>query len=187
MALRILVAGILGGIVMYVWTSVAHVALPIAQIGVSGMSHEDTVLPALNAATGMKRGFYFFPFVDMNAKNAMATEEAKLKVEPTGIVIYQPPGTSGMTPIMLIREFLTELVEALIAAFLLAQTGIASYLGRVGFVALTGVVSTLATNVSYWNWYGFPANYTLANMFIEIVGFLLAGFAIAAWLRPRTV
>jgi hypothetical protein len=185
MTMRILVAGILGGIAMFVWTSIAHVALPLGQIGFSTMANEGPTLSAISAATGSKRGLYLFPSVDMNAKNAEAFEAAKLKTEPSGILVYQPPGAPGMTPKTLIHEFLTELVEALIAAALLAQTAIGAYLGRVGFVTLTGIVAALATNVSYWNWYGFPMSYTLANMGIEIVGFLVAGLAIAAWLRPH--
>lgn len=186
MAIRILVAGILGGIVMFVWTSIAHVALPLGQIGFSTLSDEAPTLTAVSAATKGKPGLYFFPAVDMKAKDAEAQEAAKLKVEPSGILVYQPPGAPGMTSKTLITEFLTEFVEALIAAILLAQTALVPYFGRVAFVTLTGIVAAAATNVSYWNWYGFPVSYTLANMGIEIVGFLVAGLAIAGWLRPRT-
>jgi hypothetical protein len=44
----------------------------------------------------------------------------------------------------------------------------------------------LATNVSYWNWYGFPGSYTAAYMAIEIIGFFVAGLAAAALLRTRS-
>jgi hypothetical protein len=80
-------------------------------------------------------------------------------------------------------EFLTELVEAILAVFLLAQTRIASFSGRVGFVFVVGILAAIATNISYWNWYGFPGVYTAAYMTTQIVGFLCAGFVAAFVLR----
>jgi hypothetical protein len=50
-------------------------------------------------------------------------------------------------------------------------------------VAAIGLAATITTNVSYWNWYDFPASYTLAAMVTEFVGYFAAGFAIAAILR----
>ena len=85
----------------------------------------------------------------------------------------------------------TPLIEAIInfhfdfAAFLLAQTRIAAYAARVGFVALTGLAAGITTNVSYWNWYGFPTNYTVAYASMDVVGFVAAGLAIAAIVKPR--
>lgn len=63
---------------------------------------------------------------------------------------------------------------------------ITSLAGRIGFVTLVGLLASLATNVSYWNWYGFPASYTLAYMSTQIVGFLVAGVAASLVLRNRT-
>lgn len=69
--------------------------------------------------------------------------------------------------------------------FLLAQTRLRSFASRLGFVALVGLLATIATNVSYWNWYGFPVTYTAAYMTTNFVGFLCAGLVAAAVLRER--
>jgi hypothetical protein len=53
----------------------------------------------------------------------------------------------------------------------------------VGFVLLVGVVAAIATNVPFWNWYGFPGVFTVANLFMEIAGFFFAGLAIALVLK----
>ena len=57
---------------------------------------------------------------------------------------------------------------------------------RVGVVTLISVSAGIATNVSYWNWYGYPLDYTVVQVLMEIVGGLVAGLAIAAIVRPRT-
>jgi hypothetical protein len=85
----------------------------------------------------------------------------------------------------MIHEFLKQFAQALIAAFLLSLTVLVSYVSRVGFVLGIGVSAAIATNVSYWIWYGFPLNYTCAQIIMELVSALVAGLAIAAILKPR--
>jgi hypothetical protein len=122
----------------------------------------------------------------MKAKDAMAQMTARMKVEPFGIMAYQPPGAvGGFSPLLLLREYAKELVQSVLVAMLLSFALLATYWGRVGFVVAIGVISTMTTNLSYWNWYAFPTNYTLANMTIEVASFLAAGLAIAALLKPR--
>ena len=69
---------------------------------------------------------------------------------------------------------------------LLAQTRVGDFAGRVGFVLVAGILASLTTNVSYWNWYGFPGVYTASYMLIEIVGFLLVGVIAGLVLRNRS-
>src|SRR5947209_7617105 len=69
---------------------------------------------------------------------------------------------------------------------LLSQTNIATFAGRVVFVTVAGVIAAIATNVSYWNWYGFPKRYTAAYMLIQLVGFVLVGIVGGLMLKRRT-
>ena len=184
---RIILAGIAGGVAMFVMLSILHMS-PLAQIGFSQMTNDTPALDALQKATGNKTGLYIFPTVDMKDKDAMAKMNARMKVEPFGFMAYQPPGTAaGISPGKLVGEFLKVTVQSILAALLLSVAMLAGYWSRVGFVALLGVVSTLTTNISYWNWYAFPASYTLANMFIELSGFVAAGFVLAWLIKPRRI
>jgi hypothetical protein len=92
-----------------------------------------------------------------------------------------------MTTGQLVTEFLIEVLQALLVAFLLAQTRLVRFRSRLGFVAAVGVLAAIATNVSYWNWYGFPGAYTAAYMAIELVGIVCAGLAIAAVMKGRAM
>jgi len=84
-----------------------------------------------------------------------------------------------------LREYAKELVQSLLVATLLSFALLATYWSRVGFVVAVGAISTMTTNLSYWNWYAFPTSYTLANMTIEVAGFLAAGLVIAALMKPQ--
>jgi len=186
--MRVIIAGILGGIAMFIWTSIAHVVTPLGSTGMSQIPNEAPVLAAMHASIGDKSGLYFFPWVDPSDKDAMAKSAVAMKSNPSGLLIYHPPSAEveSMTP-MLVEEFAKELMMSLIAAWLLSMTMIGAYAMRVVFVAAIGVSGALATNASYWIWYGFPTNYTLAYMLIEVIAGLVAGLAIAAYLRPKAV
>lgn len=189
---RIFLAGLLGGIAMFVWTSVAHLVLPLGMTGVQEIPNEAPVLAAMQSSLGPNHGLYFFPGTGLPADATMAQHRAamqdyqkKLDANPSGILIYHPAGTQAMTGRQLGTEFLTEFLEALLAAFLLAQTRIAGFAGRVGFVLVAGIMAALTTNLPYWNWYGFPTNYTVAYAFTQTVGYLCAGMVAAALIKPQ--
>jgi hypothetical protein len=187
MTARIAIAGLLGAIAMFIWTSIAHTMLPLAQIGFSQMPQEAPVLSAMQASNGEKDGLYFYPWVDPKDPQMMQKSASAMKVHPSGLLLYHPAGhgvTDMATP--LIGEFVKQLIQTVIAAFLLSLAVIGTYLGRVGFVTLIGIAATITTNVSYWLWYGFPLDYTLAALVTEAIGYFAAGLAIAWWLGRKS-
>jgi hypothetical protein len=175
---RILLAALLGGIAMFAWKSIAHMALPLGQSGMQEIPNEPAMLGSMHATLGENSGLYFFPALG-SAPGAMAEYDKKLAANPSGLLIYHPPGAKSLSAGQMITELVTEMLEALLAAVLLSRTRIATYWGRVGFVTLLGVLASMATNLSYWNWYGFPSEYTAVYIMIEIVGFFCIGLVAA--------
>jgi hypothetical protein len=192
--IRILVAGVLGGIAMFIWTSIAHMALPLGAAGIREIPNEQAVLAAMRANIGEQSGLYLFPGLGLgpNPSRAQKNEAMhhvgeKSANNPSGILMYHPPGRPLTIGKWLGIEFATELVESMLVVFLLAQTRVSSFGGRVGFVFLAGILAAIATNVSYWNWYGFPCVYTASYMFIQVIGFICVGIVAALVLRKNPV
>jgi hypothetical protein len=189
MSLRIIIAGIAGAVAMFVWMGLAHTVLGLAAMGVSVLHDEAPAEAALQAATSNHDGLFFFPAMDLHAKDqkaAMKAWEDKARSGPSGMVIYHAAGHApGMTAGTLGEEGLKELIVSLLAAFMLTLTGLTRYWSRAGFIALIGLVATLTTNPSYLIWYGFPADYTFGYVLTDLLGYVFAGLAIAALLRPR--
>ena len=190
MTKRIILAGVLGGIAMFVWSSVAHIVLPLGEIGIKEIPHETVVLDTLKTALGDAHGLYLYPGMGVGPNASREQKHAamdqygqKLAANPSGILIYHPPGAQALTPRQLGTEFITEFLEAVLAAFLLSRTRLAGYGSRVAFITVVGIVAAITTNIPYWNWYGFPRSYTAAYMAIEIVDFLVAGLVIAAFIK----
>lgn len=189
--MKILLSGILAGIVMFIWTSVAHMALPLGEAGIREIPNESAVLSAMQSNIGDQTGLYIFPGPGVGKdptrqeKNeAMKHMAEKIAANPSGILMYHAPGRPFTLGKLLGVEFATELVEAVLVVFLLAQTRIASFSGRVGFVVVAGILAAITTNISYWNWYGFPSVYTTSYMLIQFVGFFLVGI-VAALILPK--
>jgi hypothetical protein len=55
---------------------------------------------------------------------------------------------------------------------------------RVACVTLVGILASIMTLVPYWNWYGFPTDFTLAQIAENAVGWFLAGLVLALIVRP---
>ena len=190
--MRVLLTCVLGGIVMFIWTSIAHMALPLGEAGISEIPNESAVLSALQSNIGDKTGLYIFPGLGV-AKDATREEknqamkgmQQRIAANPSGILMYHPPGRQFALGKSLAIEFATELMEAILVIWLLAQTRIATFGGRLGFVLVAGILAAIATNVSYWNWYGFPGVYAASYILIEIIGFFLVGIVGGLMLRKR--
>jgi hypothetical protein len=180
--MRILLAGLAAGIAMFIWSSFAHVATPLGQVGVSTLPDESVTVGNLASAIGDKGGLYLFPMPGGGSAPSSSAATA-----PGGFLVFNPRSATSMAPKNLVVEFLTELAEGLIAAWLLAQTALAGFAARVGFVTAIGFAAAITTNIPYLNWYSFPLDYTLAYGFIELAGYFVAGLALAAILKPKSV
>ena len=189
MMTRIFLAGLLGAIAMFAWNFVAHMLLPLGDLGVSQIPNQSAVLSALQTNFGEQRGMFFFPTPElgpgekMHDKQVMERMASEYESKPTGIIVYRPPGRPFAFGKWLAREFGFQFIESLLAAYLLAQAALFPYLKRVVFVTIIGVIVAITTNMSYWNWYGFPKLYTLSYMFTQAMGYFCAALVIAAILK----
>lgn len=190
---RIFLAGLLGGIAMFIWTSLAHMVLPLGEAGIGEIPNEAAVLDAMEKNIGQQSSLYIFPGFGLgpDATHEQKSEAMKhmgenLARHPSGILMYHPAGTR---PLVMGRylsiEFLTEFIEVLLALLLLSKTRLTTFGGRVGFIFGAGLLAAIATNISYWNWYGFPAVYTAAYVVTQLVGFLCAGLVAGLVLKKH--
>jgi hypothetical protein len=178
---KVVAGGILAGIVVFFWGALAHMVLPLGKIGIRQISNEDAVIGALRDNIH-EPGFYFFPGMDMSREASDSERQAwhaKVQQGPVGVLIIRPSGGEAVSPRQLGTELATNMVSALLAAFLLSFVR-SGYWGRVLFVTSLGAFGVLTISVPYWNWYGFPADFTVAEAIDQVVGWLLAGFVLAA-------
>jgi hypothetical protein len=176
---RIILAGILGGVAMFLAGSFTHVVLPLGEAGIKQLPNEEPVVSVIKSNV-TEPGLYFFPGMPRGASGEQKQQwEQRIRVGPLGILVYTPQGQAPLEPRQLLREFLSSVLAAIVAAYLLAHACLASFSGRVVFVTALGLVGWLAISVSLWNWFNFPTTYTLAELVHEVIGFAATGLVLA--------
>lgn len=190
MAKRLLLAGLLGGLAMFAWESVAHMLLPLGDAGIQALGNEQAVMAALKDNI-KEPGFYFFPAPDIKPgmtsaqrQEAMRKAEEKWRAGPSGIMIIHPNGEDSLSVRQFVTQFGTDVAAMLLAAILLTPaSGLNTYGKRVSCVALLGLLPTLCTEIPYWNWYGFPTVYVAAQFIVHLIGFCVGGLVVARFIK----
>lgn len=182
--MRVIIAGLLGGLVIFIWGAVSHMMLPLGEIGMAETKNEDAVLSVLKENMP-QTGIYMLPGLStaqMSDEKAVAAYQAKAIAQPNAFIVYQSQGRDGTQMNQnLLQEYICNTLAALFAAFVLAL-GSFTFAKRVLLSVGLGVFSWLTVSAPYWNWYRFPQDFSLANLAMLVIGWLLAGFAMAWWL-----
>lgn len=189
---RIFIAGILGGVVMFIGGAFSHMFLELE-------SRQFKRLPSESAARdfftqqALRTGMYSFPEMAENYATMSATEkdaDAKrvndeFKTGPAGMLIVAPTGEDLMGPKQLIGEFAANVTAALLAAFIAAHFTLAATYGRrLLLIVVLAPLSWLTLTLSFTLWYRFPLPFIQDGLFCALIEWSLAGAVIAAIVRP---
>jgi hypothetical protein len=181
-----LLAAILGAVIFFIWSAAVHMNPLTGPMGLSMLNDKEAaVLAALNENV-QQPGLYFFPGMDMSqhlTKEEEAAWTAKYKAGPSGLLLVQPKGGDPMMASQLVISFISNLLCALLAAFILAST-VGSCARRVAIVASLGLFSWLAISIEQWDWYEFPFTFVALDAINQVIGWTLAGLLMAKMIRP---
>ncbi len=185
---KIVLAGLLGGIVLYVWSFLAWFVLPIHATTMRGVSNEDA-LRAMLRDNMTQKGVYAIPYVGPGSdKAAMDAFQQKVREGPNGMIVYDPNGTDPMMLAQMVIGFFIDVLSAALAAWFLSRSTAAAggYFARVVYCGMLGVFVSIFSHLVMWNWMGFPADLVRDLIVDSITSWILAGIAIAAIIKaPR--
>jgi hypothetical protein len=193
MGIRIVLAGVCGGLVLFAWGAASHMVPILGQVGVKFLPKEEKV-SALLKETVSEPAMYIFPGSDETPAMSDEQREAaqqdwakRSQGSAVGIIAYRPAGGEPMSPGQLLTELAIDIVGCLVAAYIvwLALGSLPGFVARLHVVGLLGLVVGVWSELQYWNWYWFPTAYTNAAVLDSIIGALLAGLPIAAIVRPQ--
>jgi hypothetical protein len=183
--MRVLIAGLIGGIVMFIWGVTAHMALGFGETGFRQPVNENAALAGLQQGLAGRAGVYLLPAFDPNTMHdpaAARTYALKAVRSPYAFVVYQPDGTD-MTQVgpQLGRQWAGDTLAGLALAFVMGMAGL-GFRRRLAIAAAAAVFAWLGSVLPYWNWYRFPLDFTLAALAEQLLGWLIAGAAMAWWI-----
>lgn len=186
-----LLAGVLGGLAFFAWSSFAHLATGLGETGIQEIPNEQAVIGSMRSNITAD-GMYLFPGYGLpptathsQKMAAMNEMRSKIKAGPVGIIVYRRAGEDALPLSSMLTELGTNMVQVFLAVLLLGQTSLASFAARWRFITIAGILAAISTNISYWNWYGFPGSYTRAYIAVIVVGFAVAGLVAAAIVKPE--
>jgi hypothetical protein len=175
---------LLSAVIVFLASSIIHMALPIHKNDYRKLPDEDKVLDALRGAGITPGRQYRFPFCSMKEMKEPATRD-KFKRGPVGALTIVPSGPPAIGK-SLVQWFLYSILVSIFAAYLAGRTRPAGteYLEvfRVaGCTAFLGYSMALLQNAI---WRGETWGVTLKHFFGGLVYGLLTGGTFG-WLWPR--
>lgn len=183
--MRVIIAAVVGGALLFLWGFVAHMVLPFSENAMKPVPNETAVIESLRGNV-TEDGVYFVPYMNYT-KASEADQKAfaeKIASGPSGLLVLRTHHDMDMVPELPI-EAASNVLAALVAALAVAGLGIRGYGGRVGAIFAFGVVAWLSVSVSQWTWYGFSDAFLISDLVDQWGGWLLAGLGMAAILEPR--
>ena len=189
---KILLGSSVGAIIMFVWSFVAWVLLPIHHHTFQYTPAQDTILKSITDNIPQS-GTYMLPmldnanagFYDKAYKDAMEKNMKEREGKPMATIVYIKNGI-GHEPIVFIRGFLYELLSVFCMVLVLAASAksITTFTSRLWIVMLVAVIISSQGPLMGMNFMGQSWDYTKSFIVDAVIGWGLCGIWLA-WLFGR--
>jgi len=178
---KIVSAALVGGVVLFIWGGFSHMVLFVGA-GFKRLQDEDKLIQSLKTNKD-EQGLYFFPSKDLqhSTKEQDVLWETQFRNGPAGLLVFRAVGGSPFSAAKLVTQFISNLTSAFIAAFV-AVSLCGGFWKRVFTVTIIGIAACSAVSTIYWNWYGFPTAFFVAQILDMTIGFFLSGLVICKML-----
>jgi hypothetical protein len=193
MAKQLLLGSVLGAIVLFLWSALAWMLIPWPGEPLRSFTNDDAMVAAIKANTP-RSGNYLLPneakrtpgMTDAQYQKAMQDAMNRMTQGPVVFAAVRLEPFGSMTKPLVIK-FITMVVVALLASFLLVQTSGLSYALRVVFLTIIGLIIFGGANLDEWNWWGFSNAYTAMQLGVLVIGWLLAGLVMSIFVRGKSI
>lgn len=161
----ILKCGVVGAIIVFIWTMFTWMVLPLHHI--NQFSNETSIQDQIlnNAPVS---GLYIVP--------SQCNKDSMQKGPMIFASVSKEDNCYCMATSM-IKEFVVQFIGACIITWLLLQTKL-NFRKSVGFITLIGVLIAWMSAIPNVIWFHFPTAYAVSAIFETAVGWCLAGLAI---------
>ncbi len=170
-----LLLSVVAGLVLFIWGFISWAVLPWHNMVANKFTDEAAVAQVLKS-NAPRQGVYFLPY----------SEQDHGPDQVGAFVNVLPHGTEMNMGKQMATAVVTQILGALLVLLLLSQTSDLGYWGKVAFVSLVGLTIGFVGHVPYWNWFGFSTSYILVTIADTLIGWALAGLAVARFAKGGT-
>ena len=189
---KILRAGLVGGLVVFLWGTLSHTLLPIGQMGLKPMPVNSPLLDSMKSALA-EEGLYYYPGREADRSRPKPRMRSG---EPSTEWVDRSPALSpewrradvaGAAGIQLATDMFGALLLAYLLVAIAGSTGAQVPMAKMLRIsAVAGLFAWVSISIAHWNWYGLPCAFILAEGIDQIVGWTLAGSVMALlWRRAE--
>jgi hypothetical protein len=165
---------LVAGLVLFVWGFISWALLPWHMLVANKFTNEAAVSQVLKE-NSPRAGVYYLPYSEK--------DHGPNQVGAFANVL--PQGAEMNMGKQMAVGLITQIVSAFLVLCLLGMTGGLSCWGKVGFISLTGLTIGFVSHAPYWNWFGFPAPYIGVTIVDTLIGWTLAGLAVAKFATSK--
>ncbi len=174
---RTLLAALVAAVVLFLWQSFAHMALPWSHSAMGPFEDAATIERTLKDNV-LADGIYMLPHAAPGHQEAW---EAAHRQATEGFSVLAIVTLSGKKSFgeCLAWQFLFNLIGALLVTFLLTKLshdGMGCRMGVTVFFSLFTAATAILPN---WAWFAYPNSYTSFAVFTHVIGWTLAGLVLA--------
>jgi len=186
--MRIVIAAVVSAVVVFMWGFISWGMLGIWSGQVRNLPEHERVTAVL-METLPEDGAYFFPPMSDDVRHSdkairdAATErwQADHRRGPIGMIMINRAGKEPMPPSVFISALAMNFLNGILLAIVVsavARSG-ANFATRFFVGLAVALFAALSTHVSNWNWFHFPADWTIAVGVDHMIGWGLACAATA--------
>jgi hypothetical protein len=181
---RVIIGSTVAAIVLMIWGILFWAVLAIPEDTMDPLPNGEATAEMIAAALPGSGVYVWPPTSDDGLPATAPIDRAR---QPQMQIFYREAALDPMSPTTMARGFLHMFAVSLLAAVLLAVAAprIESYLRRVGFVLLAGVLAGVAVNLAQPIWFGHPWDYHLLMFVNEAMKGLLLGLVLAGVVRQK--
>ncbi|MBS0629215.1 MAG: hypothetical protein JSS30_03195 [Verrucomicrobia bacterium] len=165
--------GVVGGIVVYLWLTLAWVVFPAHRILINKFTEKTEVTQTITK---------YAPHDGIYVLTPCDTKEEKAK-ESYMIFLNIRRGDCNSMVRPMIQGLLMQIIGAAFITYLLLKSKALKYWGRVWFVTIIGLIVAILGVLPDWNWWQFPSSWVALEVVDLVVGWFLGGLVIAKLIK----
>ena len=174
---KIIIGSVVGAIIMFIWSFLAWMILPIHANTYAYTPAQDAILKVL-ADNNLETGTYGMP--------SAATKEESMKVHESnvgksGAAIFYIKEEPPMGASMYIGGIIFDFIMVFAACMLLMNSMTGSFFSRWWMVMMVAVILIFGEHLMNWNWMGHSWNYTRDFVLDCACGWAINGLWLAWW------
>lgn len=176
MTKRLIITIALGTIILFLWNALSWMALPFHSNTLNNLPKESINTQYLKENV-LNDGVYHYPGLPSgNSNESLMDIQDKLKLGPRiTLMVYKNGPSDLFNPGQFIGSLMINLLTVIFTVLLILKLKTKTLKSVLIHCIIIGLLIGLVSDVGQMNWYMFPLDYTLVNLFDHLIQFILLG------------